>query len=72
MSESSTRFRVWSVHGTPPQWEADLGIVRVEKSIENVWIVYVSDGGAKLERYIKSRSDLFVLYERMAAALRTR
>jgi hypothetical protein len=61
---------VWSVQGKAPEWESDLGIVRVEKSIANAWIVDVSDNGAKLERYIKSRSDLFALYERMPAARR--
>jgi hypothetical protein len=58
------------VQGKAPEWETDLGIVRVEKSVANAWTVDVADSGTKLERYIKSRNDLFALYERVPPARR--
>jgi hypothetical protein len=62
----TTKFRIWSVLGQRPEW-GTAKVVRAESFGVDAWIVVVEGDGADLERFIKSRRDLFTLYERMPA-----
>jgi hypothetical protein len=62
----TTKFRIWSVLGQKPEWGA-AKVIRAESFGVDAWIVVVEGDGSDLERFIKSRRDLFTLYERMPA-----
>ena len=62
----TTKFRVWLVLGKKPEW-GQAKIVKADSFGIDAWIVVVDGDGADLEKFIKSRRDLFTLYERLPA-----
>ena len=62
----TTKFRVWLVLGKRAEW-GQTTVLHAESFGVDAWIVVVEGDGADLEKFIKSRRDLFTLYERMPA-----
>ncbi len=65
MDDLTTRFRVWLVPGTKPDWQGEAIILKADQLNTGAWTVLVRGNGSDFERFIKSRRDLFTLYERM-------
>jgi hypothetical protein len=64
MDETTSKFRVWIVPGKEPTWSATT-IIQAEPFSSDGWTVVVRGDGRDLVRFIKSRRDLFTLYERV-------
>ena len=63
----TTKFRVWLVPGKAPEW-GRLKILEANPFAADSWTVTVSGNGADLEKFVRSRRDLFTLYERAPVA----
>jgi hypothetical protein len=57
-----TKFRVWVITGQRPDWDS-LRVLAVEPNGADSWTVVVDGDGRDFEQYVKTRRDLFTLYE---------
>ena len=65
MDEITSKFRVWIVPGKEPNWNGATTIIQADPFSTDAWTVVVRGDGGELVRFIKSRRDMFTLYERL-------
>lgn len=67
----NAKFRVWMIAGQKPDWSG-LPVIKAEPYAGDSWTVVVEGDGSAFERYVRTRRDLFTLYERVTTGTAAR